>query len=185
MARYQNLSSDLVARESLYISRPAYARSGFYFKAGENETKWNPLLKEINGKMVDTGQEWAEVCYVPNWTVQKNNIPEYRFLAIRELLKEQLVLPDMGVVQKSLPFPTMDFNQKKYKLFGLVTNRDLAGDEIIRWHRKRCGKSEEAHGVMKEDLAGGKLPSASFGENAAWWAIMILAFNLNSLMKPP
>jgi hypothetical protein len=36
---------------------------------------------------------------------------------------------------------------------------------------------------MKEDLAGGKLPSSDFGENAAWWGIMILAFNLNSAMK--
>lgn len=151
--------------------------------AGEKETEWRPLLKDVNGKMVDTGQEWAEICYVPSWTVRKNDSPEYRFLAIREPLREQLVLPDLGVVQKSLPFPTMNFNQKKYKIFGLVTNRDLPGDEIIWWHRKRCGKSEEAHGVIKEDLAGGKLPSASFGENAAWWGITILAFNLNSLMK--
>jgi hypothetical protein len=36
---------------------------------------------------------------------------------------------------------------------------------------------------MKEDLAGGKLPSDDFGENAAWWWIMILAMNLNSSMK--
>jgi hypothetical protein len=27
---------------------------------------------------------------------------------------------------------------------------------------------------MKEDLAGGKLPSNDFGENAAWWWIMIV-----------
>jgi hypothetical protein len=54
---------------------------------------------------------------------------------------------------------------------------------LINWLHKRCGKSEEAHSIMKEDLAGGKLPSSSFGENAAWWGIMILAFNLNSAMK--
>jgi hypothetical protein len=36
---------------------------------------------------------------------------------------------------------------------------------------------------MKEDLAGGKLPSSYFGENAAWWWITILTFNLNSAMK--
>ena len=36
---------------------------------------------------------------------------------------------------------------------------------------------------MKEDLAGGKLPSGDFGENAAWWAVMILALNLNAAMK--
>ena len=54
---------------------------------------------------------------------------------------------------------------------------------MINWLHKRCGKSEEAHSIMKEDLAGGKLPSSEFGENAAWWWIMILAFNLNSAMK--
>ncbi len=37
--------------------------------------------------------------------------------------------------------------------------------------------------MMKEDLGGGKLPSSGFGENAAWWWIMILAFNLNGAMK--
>ena len=36
---------------------------------------------------------------------------------------------------------------------------------------------------MKDDLAGGKLPSDDFGENAAWWWIMILALNLNAMMK--
>lgn len=36
---------------------------------------------------------------------------------------------------------------------------------------------------MKEDLAGGQLPSGDFGENAAWWGIMILALNLNAAMK--
>ena len=37
--------------------------------------------------------------------------------------------------------------------------------------------------MMKSDLAGGKLPSGDFGENAAWWWIMILALNLNEAMK--
>ena len=68
-------------------------------------------------------------------------------------------------------------------VFGVVTNRALPGDELIWWYRQRCGKSEEAHGVLKEDLAGGQLPSGRFGVNAAWWAIAVLAFNLNSAMK--
>ena len=95
---------------------------------------------------------------------------------------EQGVLP--GVEQEMLfPFPTFSMGEKKYKLFGIVTNMDMEGEELIHWHRLRCGKSEEAHGIMKHDLAGGKLPSGSFGENAAWWGCMILAFNLNALMK--
>ena len=65
----------------------------------------------------------------------------------------------------------------------MVTNRTLAGDEVIWWSRQRCGKGEEVHSVLKSDLAGGRLPSRLFGANAAWWAIAVLAFNLSSAMK--
>lgn len=102
-------------------------------------------------------------------------------MAIREAL-DQPVLFEMED-QLSLPFPTMLFGSDRYKLFGIVTNRSIAADELIWWYRQRCGKSEEAHSVMKEDLAGGRLPSSHFGSNAAWWHIMILALNLNSAMK--
>jgi hypothetical protein len=71
----------------------------------------------------------------------------------------------------------------RYKVFGIATNMDWYGQELIEWHYKRCGRSEQAHSVMKEDLAGGRLPSGDFGENAAWWWIMILAFNLNAAFK--
>ncbi len=94
-----------------------------------------------------------------------------------------LELPGMESPQQSFPFPTFQVISQRYKLFGLVTNMDWAGEKLIHWHRERCGKSEEAHSVMKEDLAGGKLPSDDFGENAAWWWIMILAMKLNSSMK--
>ena len=64
-----------------------------------------------------------------------------------------------------------------------MTNRSIAADELIWWSRQRCGKGEEVHSVLKSDLAGGRLPSGLFGANAAWWAISVLAFNLNSAMK--
>ena len=64
----------------------------------------------------------------------------------------------------------------------MVTNRDIPGDKLIWWHRVRCGKGEEIHKVMKEDLAGGHLPSSRFGASAAWWG-MTACLNLNSLMK--
>jgi len=59
----------------------------------------------------------------------------------------------------------------------MVTNMDWEGEELIHWLHERCGKSEEAHAVMKDDLAGGKLPSDDFRENAAWWWIMVLSHN--------
>jgi hypothetical protein len=147
--------------------------------AETEEKEWHPLKREIDGREVPTGQEWAEVCFVPNWTAKSKEGPTCRFLAVRELLRQK-ELPGM---EAQLPFPTYDRGDKQYKLFGLVTNRDLPGDKLIWWSRERCGKGEEMHAIMKHDLAGGQFPSAQFGANAAWWAIMILAFNLNSLMK--
>ena len=145
------------------------------------ESEWKPVWKEIRGEKTKTKMEWADVCFVPTAISRSKKDPDYRYLATRELL-EQPELPGMES-QVELPFPTMRIQQRRYKIFGIVTNRDIEGEALIHWYHKRCGKSEEAHGIMKEDLAGGKLPSCDFGENAAWWGIMILAFNLNAAMK--
>lgn len=144
--------------------------------------EWEPMYKIVNGKKKKTGQEWAEVCFVPNAIGHSKKGPEYRYLAKREALTEQQILPGMGD-QLELPFPTMNVKGKKYKVFGIVTNMDWEGDKLIHWLNQRCGKSEEAHAVMKEDLAGGKLPSDNFGANAAWWWMMTLSLNLNAMMK--
>ena len=143
------------------------------------EEDWQTLKREIDGRQVETGQEWAEVCFVPAWTAKSKNGPTYRFIAIRELLQQTGVAGDGSPIT----LPHLSPGEKHYKLHGLVTNRDLAGDKLIWWSRERCGKGEEMHSIMKSDLAGGQFPSAQFGANAAWWQIMILAFNLNSLMK--
>jgi len=146
------------------------------------EEDWQPLCRTIAGETQQTGQQWAEVCFVPNEAARKKDGPAYRFLAIREPLAQQ-ELPGMAEPAQ-LPFPTMTFGERqRYKLFGVVTNRDLPGEALIWWHRERCGKAEEAHAIMKDDLAGGRLPSAKFGANAAWWAIVILAFNLHAAMR--
>jgi hypothetical protein len=148
-------------------------------KAVAEVEEWKPVMKEVKGEMRKTGKEWAEVCFVPNAIGSSRNGPVYRYLATRELLHQE-ALPGM---EGQLPFPTMEMSSTHYKIFGIVTNRDLEGNALIRWFHERCGKSEEAHSIMKEDLAGGRLPSSDFGENAAWWWIMILALNLNSAMK--
>jgi hypothetical protein len=143
------------------------------------ESEWKPLIRMVDGQPQQTDQEWAEVCYVPDWAAYSRKRADYRFLAIREPLR-QLALGD----EANLPFPTQEFGQKgTFKLFGTVTNRKDPGDQVIWWLRERCGKSEEVHSVMKSDLAGGQLPSGLFGANAAWWALMILALNLNAAMK--
>jgi hypothetical protein len=87
--------------------------------------------------LVETDQEYAEVCFVPSEMARKKHGPDYRFLVIREALKQ----PSLTGMedQLDLPFPTMSFGSVKYKVTGVVTNREIAGDELIWWYRKRCG----------------------------------------------
>ena len=148
------------------------------------EEDWSALMKrEGSGDLRETGRQWAEVCFVPNAIGHSKKGPEYRYLAIRERMQDQLMLPGMEGEEKGLPFQTVLKERVRYKVFGVVTNMDWAGQDLIEWYYKRCGRSEQAHSVMKEDLAGGRLPSGDFGENAAWWWIMVVAFNLNAAFK--
>lgn len=137
---------------------------------------WHPLG--------DGAQEWAEVCYTPQETGRTKK-GEYRFVAVREPVRQLELFDDPA----QLPFPTLAQADAAgvpglWKLTAVVTNRiTTPAPDVIAWYRDRCGKSEEAHAVMKHDLAGGRMPSKYFGANAAWWAIMILALNLNAVMK--
>jgi len=147
-----------------------------------DEEDWHPLFKEIDGAMVKTGRQWAEVCFVPNPIAFGNDAPVYRYLTTREALTNQM-LPGLEAAQMSLPFQTMNRGGVTYKVFGVVTNLDWSGNAVIVFHDKRCGRCEEAHKILKEDFAGSVMPSSEFGANAAWWAIAVLAMNLASAMK--
>ena len=65
----------------------------------------------------------------------------------------------------------------------MFNGNGIWGESIIHWHRERCGRSEQAHTILKTDLGGGKLPSAKFGANAAWWWISVLSLNLHRIMS--
>ena len=141
--------------------------------------EWQPLPR----KRGEPAQQWAEVVYVPNAIAHSKDFPDYRYLAIREEV-EQGLLPGMdGSEQAELPFVTVVMGKKSYRLRGIVTNREGDGAALIRWHNLRCGKSEEAHAMLKRELAGGRFPSGKFGANAAWWALVVLAYNLHMALQ--
>ena len=76
---------------------------------------------------------------MPNWAGHSRNRADYRFLAIREPLR-QLALGD----EAKLPFPTQAFGPKGvYKLFAVVTNRTGAGEGVI------CGCASAAARARK------------------------------------
>ena len=154
-------------------------------------TDWTPEYRDRRGKSKPTGREWAEVVFVTNAQAVLTGISEpFRYIVIRERLGDQLRLFDLETPSQSadkltgLPFPTMTLSGVPYKIHALVTNRRTEpAPDLIRWHYERCGKSEEVHSIMKGDFAGGQLPSAKFGANAAWWSLMILSVNFQSIMK--
>ncbi len=144
--------------------------------------EWKTEYVTRGGRRVPTGREYAEVIYMSTAQALLSGVEEaFRFIAIREKMSDQLSLLEQ---ETNAPFPVMIMRGVSYKLHAIVTNRrEEPADELIRWHFARCGKSEEAHSVMKTDFAGGQLPSSKFGANAAWWALMILSMNFHTLMK--
>lgn len=148
-------------------------------------SSWTAETHTVGGIAKPTGREYAEVVFVPSAQAMLSDIKEpFVYIAIRERMGPQLSLLESGEAGVSLPFPVVTMSNIRYKVRAIVTNRrDEDLGQLIRWHYERCGKSEEAHSIMKSDFAGGQLPSAKFGANAAWWALMILSMNLQRIMR--
>ena len=191
-AAYQN---DLMAWCERASEHPEVGRIQFTISADiskalneaiSRETVWTPLYKKRGGVMVKTGREWAEVLFVSSQQALMTDIREpFRYIAIRERAGDQLKLElsEEGV-SSSPGVPIVTMGNVVYRVSALVTNRrEEAASELIHWHYERCGKDEESHSIMKEDFAGGQLPSSKFGANAAWWSLVILSMNFHALLK--
>ena len=168
------------------------------------EAEWHPLSGGIAGKQ---RMEWSEVTYVPNNLCKSKKAPEIRFYAIREVFQQSSgrsrtsndipgqmelglestdeyisELESVCTALKKLHLTLM--SGKVYKIFGIASNITYhTGEEIIYWHRERCGKSEQVHDLLKNEFGGGHVPSHLFGVNAAWWNIAVLSMNVINVMK--
>ena len=133
-------------------------------------------------RKLDKKRQYAEVCFVPSSiATTKKRKHEFRYLVTRESMQEQLTLFDAP--EPDYPFPVIDLNGNRYKIHAIVSNRDIAAPELIQWYYNRCGNSEEAHAILKNDLAGGTLPCEHFHANANWWWLAVIAHNMHSAFK--
>lgn len=155
-------------------------------------------LPEDAWQRLDDTTEWAEVNIVPPQFGYSKKDPQLRFLALRQKVATPTPAEKGEALQKTLEleieeweaaYPKVKslhlttFNGEIYKTFLMVTNKfEEPGEQVIRWQRKRCGMSEEVHGILKNGLAGGHVPTGDFGANAAWWYLSVLSFNLQRLM---
>ncbi|HPJ27141.1 MAG TPA: hypothetical protein PLA80_13435 [Synergistaceae bacterium] len=155
-------------------------------------------LPEEAWQKLDDISEWAEVNIVPSQFGYSKKDPELRFLALRQKIETPTTTERGEALQKTLDLEIEEreeshpkvkklhlttFNGEIYKTFLVVTNKfEEPGDQVIRWQRARCGKSEEVHSVLKSDLAGGHVPTGNFEANAAWWYLSVLSFNIQRLL---
>jgi hypothetical protein len=163
-----------------------------------DEEKWKPVYKEVKKgevtERIKTGQEWAEVNYVPDWAVKSE--AEYRFIAIRERTElrkgenlGQMVISEVieDMERENEQVKRLHITEMKnlaYKVFGLVTDLgEEDGGKIVEFHHERCGKSEEVHQILKGELGGGHVASGKFGSEAAWWNIAVLSLSLLNMFK--
>lgn len=165
---------------------PSFRQAVLSVKEGD----WQKVIyTDENADRYETGQEVAEVCFIPQTKNTSKNAPIYRYLATREAVDIQCKYDDNGqttyltseYVEHKLHLEEME--QKVYKVFGIVTNEEGSPLDILLWHRKRCGRSEQEHSRLTADMAGGRFPSDSFGENAAWWYMSIISLNLLKLFQ--
>jgi len=125
---------------------------------------WHFWEQESSGVV----REWAEVPYVPSRQLEKRDTQPYRYLAIRIRTAQGVLFADGASV----------------KHFAVVSNDwEMAGQALLEWHRGKSGTVEQAHRVIKDELAGGVYPSGKFGANAAWLRLQVLTNNLLEMMK--
>lgn len=119
------------------------------------------LLEERAGETVHC----AEVEFTPgNWP--KAAAP-LRYLAVRITARQGELFGDGARVK----YPAV------------VTNREGAPIDLVRWHWQKAGTIEHVHDVTKNELGARVPPCGRFGANAAWYRISMLTYNVLSAMK--
>jgi hypothetical protein len=118
------------------------------------------------------GETESECADILNYWPEEEDRPEgagpLRYVAIR-IRRRQGELFDDG-------------SEAKY--FAVASNEWKWGaKKLLEWHREKAGSIEAVHDVLKNELAGGVMPCARFGANAAWLRLALLTHNVLTALK--
>lgn len=128
------------------------------------EEAWEKYGKEHANEV----RECAEVSFVPGEKSEHKDTQPLRYVAIRIKSRQRDLFSD-GSASKH---------------FAVVTNiRDWKAGRLIQWHREKAGTIELVHDVVKNELAGGVMPTKYFGANAAWLRMAVIAHNVMTALK--
>jgi len=134
------------------------------------EAQWKPYRSLNERAGASEERQCTEVeDFVPDWkrNFKKEGEP-FRYIAIRVRSRQRELF---------------EADEVRWRHFAVVTNMDWEGERLLRWQREKQGTVEYGHGVMKNDLGGGVLPSGRFGVNAAWWRLNVLVHDLLELLQ--
>ena len=127
------------------------------------EARWQPYSEDSTAI-----KECADIDYVPEESAQNRYREPLRYVAIRIRKKQGELFADGSAV----------------KHFAVVSNLwEWPSKKLLQWHREKAGSIEAAHDVIKNELAGGTMPSKYFGANAAWLRLAVLTFNVLTALK--
>lgn len=128
------------------------------------EAGWS-LYGKADGKEI---RECAEVDFVPGEKSEHKDTQPLRYVAIRIRPRQEAMFADGSQV----------------KHFAVVSNVwEWTPERLIQWHREKAGTIEAVHDVLKNELAGGVMPSKYFGANAAWLRLAVIAHNVLTALK--
>jgi hypothetical protein len=125
----------------------------------------HPRWVLMDDTRADETVDWAEVEFTAgDWP--KRAWP-LRYLVVRIRKRQGRLFSDGSTV----------------RYLGIVSNRDGAGEEVIRWYWKKAGSIEHVHDETKNGLGAGVLPCGQFGANAAWYRLSLLAYNVATVVR--
>ena len=113
-------------------------------------------------------RECAEVDFVPGEKSEHKDTQPLRYVAIRIRPRQEEFFAD----------------GQREKHFAVVSNLwEWKPERLIQWHREKAGTIEAVHDVLKNELAGGVMPSKYFGANAAWLRLAVISYNVLTALK--
>ncbi len=128
------------------------------------EPKW----KAYGEPHPEEDRECAEVVFVPSEKSEHKDSQPLRYVALRVRKRQGALFADGSAVRH----------------FGVLSNLwDWEPAKLMQWHREKAGTIEGVHDVVKNELAGGVLPSKYFGANAAWLRLAVITHNVLTALK--
>jgi hypothetical protein len=142
------------------------------------QENWKTLVDQDG---VDTGKDYTELYWTPTQSSRKRSKESCRRYLVTRVRRVQGILEGVYTAkEKKEKIKEQELN--RYEAIVSNINQDPA-DRLIFWHHKKGGHIEKVHDRIKNDLAGGKMPCAEFGANAAWFRINCLAWNMVRILQ--